>query len=430
MRTIVTECRRLGIRHLTLYTFSSENWSRPKAEVSALFSLLLEFLGQEVPRMEREGIRLNILGDMEALPLAARTALRHGLRRTAANTDMVLNLALNYGGRAELVRAVRSMMAEGLRPGDVTEQSLADHLYTAGQPDPDFLIRTSGEQRLSNYLLYQCAYSEFYFTPHALARLRRGGPARGPGRLCRTLAPIRENPGSKSMAVDHATDIRRTITGLILAAIVILALVLRGWVLLAIILLVAALGLWEFFSLFWGNKRIPSRICAIALGWGMLTLTWAHRTQDALVCLGAGFVLAAMSFLFRWNEVEEEGVPAFASSGIFMAGLAYIPLLLLPATYLSTTKLLFVLAAVAISDTSAYFVGTRFGHHKLWPRVSPNKSSEGAVGSLVGCVIFCTIYGACLGSASWWPSPCWGSPSMPSPSWATCSNPPSSARCM
>ena len=113
VRTIVTECRRLGIRHLTLYTFSSENWSRPKAEVSALFSLLLEFLGQEVPRMEREGIRLNILGDMEALPLAARTALRHGLRRTAANTDMVLNLALNYGGRAELVRAVRAMMAEG-----------------------------------------------------------------------------------------------------------------------------------------------------------------------------------------------------------------------------------------------------------------------------------------------------------------------------
>ena len=204
------------------------------------------------------------------------------------------------------------------------------------------------------------------------------------------------------MAVDHATDIRRTITGLVLAAIVVLALVLRGWVLLALILLVAALGLWEFFSLFWGNKCIPSRICAIALGWGMLTLTWAHRTQDALVCLGAGFVLAAMSFLFRWNEVEEEGVPAFAASGIFMAGLAYIPLLLLPATYLSTTKLIFVLAAVAVSDTSAYFVGTRFGHHKLWPRVSPNKSSEGAVGSLVGCVIFCTIYGACLGSASWW----------------------------
>lgn len=217
------------------------------------------------------------------------------------------------------------------------------------------------------------------------------------------------------MAVDHATDIRRTITGLILAAIVILALVLRGWVLLAIILLVAALGLWEFFSLFWGNKRIPSRICAIALGWGMLTLTWAHRTQDALVCLGAGFVLAAMSFLFRWNEVEEEGVPAFASSGIFMAGLAYIPLLLLPATYLSTTKLLFVLAAVAISDTSAYFVGTRFGHHKLWPRVSPNKSSEGAVGSLVAASSSAPSTEPAWAAPAGGPSPCWGSPSMPSP---------------
>ena len=165
VREIVTECRKLGIRYLTLYTFSSENWNRPKTEVTALFSLLLEFLGQEVPRMEREGIRLNILGDIDGLPLAARTALRHGMRRTAANDGMVLNLALNYGGRAEIVRAVQELLREGVSPDEVTEESFARHLYTAGQPDPDFLIRTSGEQRLSNYLLYQCAYSEFYFTP-------------------------------------------------------------------------------------------------------------------------------------------------------------------------------------------------------------------------------------------------------------------------
>lgn len=165
VREIVTECRKLGIRYLTLYTFSSENWNRPKTEVAALFSLLLEFLGQEVPRMEREGIRLNILGDIDGLPLAARTALRHGMRRTAANDGMVLNLALNYGGRAEIVRAVQELLREGVSADDVTEENFSRHLYTAGQPDPDFLIRTSGEQRLSNYLLYQCAYSEFYFTP-------------------------------------------------------------------------------------------------------------------------------------------------------------------------------------------------------------------------------------------------------------------------
>ena len=200
------------------------------------------------------------------------------------------------------------------------------------------------------------------------------------------------------MPVDHATDIRRTLTGVVLGALIIAVLAVRGWPLLFVILIVCALGLWEFFTLFWGPRgRIPSRLCAIALGWGMLILSWMHRPQDALVCLGAGFVLASMSFLFRWDVIEED---AFSSSGIFMAGLAYVPLLLLPATYLSSVKLLFVLAAVAISDTAAYFVGTRFGHHKLWPRVSPNKSSEGAVGSLVACILFCVIYGACLGSAS------------------------------
>lgn len=202
------------------------------------------------------------------------------------------------------------------------------------------------------------------------------------------------------MAVDHAADMRRILTGAVLVAILIVALWVRGWFLLGLILLVSGLGLWEFYSLFWGKTlRVPSRCCAIVLGWLMLILTWRNRPQDALVCLGAGFVLAALSFLFRWDVVEEEN--AFSASGIFMVGLAYVPLLLLPATYLSTIKLVFVLGGVAVSDTAAYFVGTRFGHHKLWPRVSPNKSSEGAIGSLVGCILFCAIYGEIYGHASW-----------------------------
>lgn len=202
------------------------------------------------------------------------------------------------------------------------------------------------------------------------------------------------------MAVDHATDIRRILTGLVLIGVLFLALWLRGYFLLGLILLAAAAGLWEFYSLFWGRRgNLPSRFCAIILGWSMLILTWMKRPQDALVCLGVGFVLAALSFLFRWDVIEEDN--AFSASGIFMVGLAYIPLLLLPATYVSNTILIFVLAAVAVSDTCAYFVGTRFGHHKLWPRVSPNKSSEGAIGSLVGCVIFCAVYGQFYGRAGW-----------------------------
>ena len=167
VREIVTYCREIGLRLLTLYTFSSENWSRPKTEVSALFSLLLEFLKAEVPRMLQQGISLKVFGDVEGLPLAVRTALKLAVKTTAKGGAMDLNLALNYGSRAEIVRAVRRIVADGVPADQISEETIASRLYTAGQPDPDLVIRTSGEQRLSNYLLYQIAYAELYFTPVA-----------------------------------------------------------------------------------------------------------------------------------------------------------------------------------------------------------------------------------------------------------------------
>jgi len=163
-RGIVTECRKLGIECLTLYTFSRENWLRPADEVSTLFALLVDFLGQEVPNMERESIRLRILGEIDALPLAARTAIRRALKRTAHCTAMTVNLALNYSGRGEILHAVRSLVRDGMKAEQISEEDFRQRLYTAGQPDPDLLIRTSGELRISNYLLFQCAYSELYFT--------------------------------------------------------------------------------------------------------------------------------------------------------------------------------------------------------------------------------------------------------------------------
>jgi undecaprenyl diphosphate synthase len=167
VREIVQYCREIGLKHLTLYTFSSENWSRPKTEVSALFSLLLEFLKAEVPRMLQQGISLKVFGDVEGLPLAVRTALKLAVKTTAKGGAMDLNLALNYGSRAEIVRAVRRIVADGVPADQISEETIASRLYTAGQPDPDLVIRTSGEQRLSNYLLYQIAYAELYFTPVA-----------------------------------------------------------------------------------------------------------------------------------------------------------------------------------------------------------------------------------------------------------------------
>jgi undecaprenyl diphosphate synthase len=163
-RAVVTRCRELGVKHLTLYTFSKENWARPKDEVGTLFDLLTTFLKREELSLKKQGIRLKVLGDIDGMPLAVRQVLKHVMRQTADCREMILNLALNYSGRDEILRAARALAAKGIAPEAITEEAFAAELWTAGQPDPDLIIRTSGELRLSNYLLFQCAYSEFYFT--------------------------------------------------------------------------------------------------------------------------------------------------------------------------------------------------------------------------------------------------------------------------
>ncbi len=164
-RRIVEACLEEGIGHLTLYTFSRENWRRPAAEVAFLFDLLVQFITRELPDLEHKGVRLRVLGEIEGLPFAARKALELAGSRTARCDKMILNLALNYSGRDELARAARLYMESGGAAAKLTPESLEPYLYTAGQPDPDLIIRTSGELRLSNFLLFQSAYSELYFTP-------------------------------------------------------------------------------------------------------------------------------------------------------------------------------------------------------------------------------------------------------------------------
>jgi undecaprenyl diphosphate synthase len=161
---IVTEARTIGIRHLTLYTFSRENWSRPKQEVGFLFDLLADYLTKNTPSLLDQSIRLTILGDIGDLPLMARQIVKRTCEKTRNCREMILNLALNYSGREEILRATRALIASNTPVEKITESCFKDHLYTAGQPDPDLIIRTSGELRLSNYLLFQAAYSELYFT--------------------------------------------------------------------------------------------------------------------------------------------------------------------------------------------------------------------------------------------------------------------------
>jgi len=163
-KRLVTRCRELGIAHLTLYTFSKENWKRPQDEVRTLFDLLVRFLNNELGSLVEQDIRFNVLGELDDFPFAVRQVLSHVLKKTAHCRSMTLNLALNYSGRAEILRACRRLIEQGVRPDDVTEERFSAELFTAGQPDPDLVIRTSGEIRISNYLLWQSAYAEYYFT--------------------------------------------------------------------------------------------------------------------------------------------------------------------------------------------------------------------------------------------------------------------------
>ena len=177
VRATVETTARLGIHYLTLYAFSTENWKRPRLEVEALMGLLREFLRKEIRSLKENNIRFHTIGDVEALEGAVRRQLDHARRETAANTGTVLTVALNYSGRAELVQACRALMIEfqrsGKRPDEISEDDIARHLYTAGLPDPDLLIRTSGELRISNFLLWQIAYSEIYVTDTLWPDFRR-----------------------------------------------------------------------------------------------------------------------------------------------------------------------------------------------------------------------------------------------------------------
>ena len=168
LREIVRACSDMGVPYLTVYAFSTENWKRPADEVSGIFRLLVLYVARELKELNENNVRICLLGDIGALPEEARKAAEEAQMSTADNTGLQFNIAINYGGRAEIVRAARALAEKaasgGLDPASITEDSFAGELYTAGMPDPDLIIRTGGEFRLSNFLTWQSAYSELYVT--------------------------------------------------------------------------------------------------------------------------------------------------------------------------------------------------------------------------------------------------------------------------
>ena len=168
VRDVVEASAELGIKYLTLYAFSTENWDRPKNEVSGLMALLVDTIHKEVPTLNKNNIRLHVIGDIDMLPDAAKNELKEALAETSMNTGLNLIMALSYSSRWEITNAVKQIALcvkqNKMQPGDITQDTVSAYLTTSGFPDPELMIRTSGEYRISNFLLYQLAYAELYFT--------------------------------------------------------------------------------------------------------------------------------------------------------------------------------------------------------------------------------------------------------------------------
>ena len=168
VREITRVCGEIGVKHLTLYTFSTENWKRPSSEVSALMHLLLKTIKEEIKELHKKGVRFTIIGDLDTIPVKTAKGLKDGIEITKDNTGLNLNLALNYGSRQEIVEAMKSIayqvQAGKVKPNNIDVELLSNSLLTNNMPDPELLIRTSGEHRLSNFLLWQIAYTEIFMT--------------------------------------------------------------------------------------------------------------------------------------------------------------------------------------------------------------------------------------------------------------------------
>lgn len=168
LKKIVKFCGEIKVKYLTVYAFSTENWKRPKEEVSALMNLMVEYIKKEIKTLKDNGVKINPIGDIECLEKPLRESIEFAINETKENNTLILNVALNYGGRAEIAKAAREI-ASGVEKGllkldDINESTISNHLYTKNQPDPDLVIRPSGEMRLSNFLLWQLAYSEIWVT--------------------------------------------------------------------------------------------------------------------------------------------------------------------------------------------------------------------------------------------------------------------------
>ena len=385
VRDTVETAARLGIKVLTLYAFSVENWKRPASEVGTLMLLLKRYLRSELNTLLGNDIRFRVIGRIDELSpdIQRGTGSRRSSAPPAAR-GMLFNIALNYGGRAEIVDAARRAMASGVRPEELDEATFASFLYTAGQPDPDLMIRTSGEMRVSNYLLWQIAYSEIYVTDTLWPDFRRRHLLEAVLAYQKRERRYGGIPTPEAIGVEADAPMVRLVSGVVMAAVALAAMV------------------WLPHA---GLPRWPSASWPAAAAFEYAALAGRRARPGPMGGRGAGRAVGVgvrgraglgrgarpgRAGCGRGRRARTGPLDSVSLAAIF--GIVYlgIPLGLL-ASLRGDQRLardLLLVATVVVSDSLQYYTGRLLGRRPLAPRVSPKKTIEGAVGGVVAAALF------------------------------------------
>jgi undecaprenyl diphosphate synthase len=410
VRSIVETAARLGLEALTVYAFSTENWKRPTDEVSGLMGLLKLYIRRELRTLQQNNIRFGVVGGLDGLPKDVQDELRRGIEETRHLTGLQFSLALNYSGRSELTDVMRRIAGEvkagALDPASIDESTIEKHLFTAHLPEPDLLIRTSGELRISNFLLWQIAYAEIWVTDVLVARLPPSPPAPGNRRLPEARAPLRRHHRGHGQGVSDLFSsnlFRRILTAVVVLPLVVAAIAVfpqRGpWMLAAIL---CVFGVSEAHTLLARASLHASHIAflpGIAL---FFEMAGTPDTGKAFALTGLPIVAAvgaALVAVRRADQVGPHSIAADAAGALcgLLVGLgagSFAALAALPPVQDGTARIALLLAVIISSDVCAYFVGRALGRHKLAPKVSPGKTVEGAIGGLAGGAIAAGLIGS------------------------------------
>jgi len=389
IRRIVEASARFGVEYLTLYAFSTENWRRPRREVRGLIQILAEVIDRETEELHRSGVRLRHLGSLEGIAPELQHKIRRSLELTKDNTRLNLSIAFNYGGRAEIVEAVRRLVAEGVPPHQINEERISSYLYSAGLPDPDLIIRTGGEMRLSNFLLWQSAYSEYYATPTFWPdfddkELEQALIAFGQRR--RRFGRLQARAGSAPQAVSGVLR-KRTLSAVIgIPPLVVVVWLGNPW----FAMLVAAAALvatYELYRMLADSGRSPLTVPGLI---GAVLFALIPLCPDARALPAA--LAAAIIVTLAGSALGASRSGRFPDWAWTLAGMLYIGWLLSYLVALAELEngwrwVLLTLFAVFASDTAAYFGGRAWGRHPLAPGISPAKTQEGTVAAFLGAIL-------------------------------------------